>query len=81
MMYPAPKLLEKVSMVETNTKKATKFWLAVLFQDHIKNKLEAPYRHEATVVVTLHGIGVAIRNYIHLSSQVLQFDLELSFYT
>ncbi|CAN6873299.1 unnamed protein product [Brassica oleracea] len=51
MMYPAPKLLEKISMVETNTKKATKFWLAVLFQDHIKNKLEAPYRHEATVVV------------------------------
>ncbi|CAG7911290.1 unnamed protein product [Brassica rapa] len=53
MMHPAPKLSEKYAWVmETNTKKATKFWLAVLFQDHIKNKLEAPYKHEATVVVT-----------------------------
>lgn len=39
---------------ETNTKKATKFWLAVLFQDHIKNRLEAHYRREATAVVTWH---------------------------
>lgn len=38
--------------VETNTKKATKLWLAILFQDHIKNKLEGHYRHKPTVVVT-----------------------------
>jgi len=33
----------RLMTVETNTKKATKFWLAILFQDHIKNKLEGHY--------------------------------------
>jgi len=45
-MHPAPKLPENellLMTVETNTKKATKFWLAILFQDHIKNKLEGHY--------------------------------------